>query len=320
MHTPSLTLKNGDRMPAIGLGTWQAKPGEVGDAVFSAIKVGYRHFDCAPIYGNEKEIGDAFSRAFSEGLVKREDLWITSKLWNDKHEKEHVLPALRQTLADLQLDYLDLYLIHWPIALRNGVVFPEDGEGFLKLEEAPLADTWKEIEKALSNSLTRHIGVSNFSPARLEKLIESADHAPEVNQVECHPFLAQKELAEVCKRHGVILTGYCPLGSGKEKGGDVPDILENESIQRIAKNHGISLAQTALAWAVNRGAVAIPKSTNESRQKENLAAGEISLRDDEIAEIDSLDRSYRYIDGTVWTGAGSPYSLEWLWEGGAISS
>ena len=251
--------------------------------------------------------------AFREGLVKRQELWITSKLWNDNHAKEHVLPALRQTLADLQLDYLDLYLIHWPVAFRHGVVMPKEENNFLKPEEAPLDKTWKGMEAALAEGLARHIGVSNFSSARLEKLLEVAEHAPEVNQV------AQKELLEVCKRHGVVLTGYCPLGSGKEKGGAVPDIIGNEIIQKVAKNHGVSSAQVALAWAANRGTVAIPKSTNKSRQSENLAAAEISLTESEMAEINSLDSGYRYIDGTVWTGEGSPYSLEWIWEGGGIT-
>ena len=314
-----IQLRNGDSIPALGLGTWKSEKGEVGEAILSAIKVGYRHFDCAPVYESEKEIGEAFSKAFCEGLVKREDLWIASKLWNENHLKGDVLPALRQTLSDLQLDYLDLYLIHWPVAHEKGVWFPENGEGFLKPEEAPLTGTWQGMEAAQAEGLTRHIGVSNFSVARLENLVKTAKHAPEVNQVECHPFLAQKELLEICKRHWVVLTGYCPLGSGKEKGGDVPDIFGNEKIRKIAENHDASPAQIALAWAVNRGGVAIPKSTNESRQKENLAAAEISLSEEEMAEIDSLDTGYRYIDGSVWTGKGSPYSLEWLWEGGALS-
>jgi len=319
MQTPSFTLKNGGEIPAIGLGTWQAKPGEVGEAVSSAIEVGYRHFDCAPIYGNEKEIGEAFAKAFREGLVKREELWITSKLWNDNHAEEHVLPGLRQTLADLQLEYLDLYLIHWPVALRHGVVMPKEGNNFLKPEEAPLDATWKGMEAARAEGLARHIGVSNFSPARLEKLASEAEHPPEVNQVECHPFLIQKELLDTCNRHGVILTGYCPLGSGKEKGGDVPDLFGNDTIKEIAAAHGCSPAQVALAWAVCRGTSVIPKSTNEARQRENLAAAETRLSETEISGIDALDQGYRYIDGTVWTGDGSPYSLDWLWEGGALS-
>ena len=313
-----IELKNGGRMPVLGLGTWKSQPGEVGEAIISAIKIGYRHFDCSPIYGNEKEIGEAFSKAFGEGLVKREDVWITSKLWNNSHEKEQVQPAWQRTLADLQLEYLDLYLIHWPIALKAGVVMPEDGEGFLKSEEAPLDETWKEMERMQAEGLARHIGVSNFSPARMEKMISTASHAPEVNQVECHPFLVQKELLEVCQKHGVVLTAYCPVSSGKKGDDEAPSIFENDKILRIAENHGITPAQVALAWAIGRGTVAIPKSTNEARQRENLAAAGISLSEGEMVEIDSLDCGYRYIDGTVWTGEGSPYGLEWLWEGGDL--
>jgi alcohol dehydrogenase (NADP+) len=315
MNTPTLQLKSGGEMPALGLGTWKSEPGEVGEAIISAIKLGYRHFDCAPIYENEKEIGEAFSKAFADGLVKREDIWVTSKLWCDNHKKPHVIPALRQTLADLQLNYLDLYLVHWPIALKHGETFPETGDEFLSPEEAPMVETWSGMEECRSKGLTRHIGVSNVSPARLEALVDSAEHFPEVNQVECHPFLNQKELLSVCEKHGVILTAYCPLGSGKREEEGVPDLLENETLVQIAGRHSATPAQIALAWAVCRGSVAIPKSTNESRQQENLEASEIKLSADEIAEIDALDRDFRYIDGKFWTEKGSPYSLEWLWEG-----
>lgn len=303
----------------VGLGTWKSEKGEVGKAILTAIKAGYKHFDCAPIYGNEKEIGAAFSEAFTNGLVKREDIFVTSKLWCDSHERQNILPALRQTLSDLQLEYLDLYLVHWPIAIKHGIVFPEEGGEFLKPENAPMAETWKGMEEAHSLGLARHIGVSNVSPARLKKLIATASHAPEVNQVECHPFLAQKELLAVCKEHGVVLTAYCPLGSGKDKDDSMPDIFEDETMLRIAKTHDISPAQVALAWAVGRGTVAIPKSTDENRQKENLESAKISLSGEEMSEIDKLDKNFRYIDGSIWTENGSPYSLEWLWEGDAVS-
>jgi alcohol dehydrogenase (NADP+) len=319
MHIPTFTLRDGGEMPAIGLGTWQAEPGVVGEAVLSAIKCGYRHFDCSPIYGNEKEIGEAFSAAFGEGLVKREELFIASKLWCDCHERQHVLPGLRQTLSDLQIDYLDLYLIHWPIALRHGKTFPQDTDDFLAPSEAPLAETWGGMEESRSLGLTRHIGVSNVSAARLGNLMAAASHAPEVNQVECHPFLAQEELRKTCKKHGVVLTAYCPLGSGKEKDGDTPDIFKSETLAKIADAHICSPAQVALAWAIGRGTVAIPKSTNETRQKENLAAAFIHLTPEQMAEIDALDQGYRFIDGSFWTKDGSPYSLEWLWQGGEIS-
>lgn len=318
MDTPKIKLKNGGEIPALGLGTWKAEPGVVGDAIISALKAGYRHFDCAAIYGNEKEIGAAFARAFKDGLVKREDIWVTSKLWCDSHEKEHVMPALRQTLSDLKLAYLDLYLVHWPIALKHGKTFPEKAGDFLKPEEVPLTETWAGMEECRREGLARHIGVSNMSAARLVSLIAAAKHAPEVNQVECHPFLTQKELLDACDKHGVVLTGYCPLGSGKSKGGDTPDLFKNETMAEIAKTHDASPAQIALAWAVCRGAAAIPKSTDEGRQKENLAAATIRLSDAEMAEIDSLNQGYRYIDGKIWTEHGSPYSLGWLWEGGAV--
>ena len=306
-------------MPALGLGTWKSEPGEVGQAIISAIKLGYRHFDCAPIYGNEKEIGEAFTKVFKDGLVKREEIWITSKLWCDNHKQPDVIPALRQTLADLQLDYLDLYLVHWPIALKHGETFPETGDEFLSPSEAPMTETWSGMEDCHREGLAHHIGVSNVSAARLESLVAAADHAPEVNQVECHPFLTQKELLEVCNKHGVVLTGYCPLGSGKRGDEGVPNLLEERAIAQIAEKHSATAAQIALAWAVCRGTVPIPKSTNEGRQKENLAAAEIRLSPEEMSEIDALGRDFRYIDGKIWTENGSPYSLEWLWEAGEIS-
>jgi alcohol dehydrogenase (NADP+) len=169
-----LVFKNGDTMPALGLGTWQAPRGEVGQAVREAIRIGYRHIDCAAIYGNEKEIGEALQAAFKAGEVQREELWITSKLWNTRHGQANVRPALEKTLADLQLDYLDLYLIHWPVAMKH--VVPHIPNQFIPLEEQPIADTWLGMEAVLDAGLTRHIGVSNFSVKKLKKLLETARH------------------------------------------------------------------------------------------------------------------------------------------------
>lgn len=318
MSTPTIELRDGTKLPAIGLGTWKSEKGEVGEAIFSAIRAGYRHFDCAPVYGNEKEIGEAFAKAFSEGMVAREDVWITSKLWCDSHERDKVGPALAKTLLDLQLEYLDLYLVHWPIALKHGVGFPENGDDFLTVAEAPLAETWKGMEEARKSGKCRHIGVSNFNAEKLEELAREAMHPPEMNQVECHPFLNQSELLEACRKLGVVLTAYCPLGSGKEKTGDTPDLFENETIARIAAAHGVSPAQIALAWAVQRGTVVIPKSTDAGRQKENLQVGNMALKLQEMHEIDALSQGYRFIDGTVWTEGDSPYSLEWLWSDAGI--
>ena len=166
--------------------------------------------------------------------------------------------------------------------------------------------------------LARHIGVSNFSPARLEALIAAAEDAPEVNQVECHPFSHQDELLSVCQKHAVILTAYCPLGSSKRDEEDMPDLFANQTIQEIAGKYQVTPAQIALAWAVCRGTVAIPKSTHKGRLGENLAAAEIRLSAEEISKINALNRDCRFIDGKIWAKDGSPYSLEWLWEGGEL--
>ncbi|MDP4624303.1 MAG: aldo/keto reductase [Akkermansiaceae bacterium] len=313
MSRNTLSLRNGDEIPALGLGTWRADKGEVGEAVKNAIAIGYRHIDCAMVYENEKEIGEAFEEIFASGQVQREDVWITSKLWCDKHDPEDVIPALKQTLADLRLDYLDLYLVHWPIALKPGSHFPEKPEDFLTPEEMPLSETWKGMEKALEAGLCRHIGVSNLNPVHLEKIAATTTHPPEVNQVECHPFLNQNELLAVCNKHGVLLTAYSPLGTGKEKDEDTPDIFTDPVLGEIAKSHDVSPAEIALAWAVQRGTNPIPKSINAERLRKNLEAADLVLTDEEMGRIDGLDQGHRFIDGKLWTGEGSPYSLEWLW-------
>ena len=184
-------FKNKDSMPALGLGTWKSAPGDVYKAVKIAIKTGYRHIDCAPVYGNEKEVGKAVSECIADGMVKRSDLWITSKLWNNQHAKTDVVPALKQTLSDLNITYLDLFLIHWPIALKKNIMFPQSGKDMISLKEIPLTETWKGMEEAVDAGLARHIGVSNFGINNLTKILNSARIRPEVNQVECHPYLQQ---------------------------------------------------------------------------------------------------------------------------------
>lgn len=308
----TLKFKNGDELAAIGLGTWKSSPGEVGKAVKIALNNGYRHIDCAAAYGNEAEIGRALSEVFSEGKVKREEVWVTSKLWNNAHKKEDVIPALKNILKDLQLDYLDLFLMHWPVAFKPEVEgFPEKDEDFLSLEDAPLIETWSAMLEAKEQGLIKHAGVSNFSQQKLKDLMEQTNDNPEMNQVELHPYLQQDDLMDFCKKNQINITGYSPLGSGDRtpemKADDEPSLLENETIKKIAQKHGKSAGQILIAWHVHRGNAVIPKSTNEKRIKENLESADINLDQEDMTEIAKLDRHYRYVTGEFFETSDGKY-------------
>lgn len=312
------TFRNGDTLPLLGLGTWKATPEVVESAVKTAIQQGYRHLDCAPIYGNEGAIGRALTECFERGDVQRSDLWITSKLWNSAHEAAAVPLAIEKSLADLQLDYLDLYLIHWPVALRNGIVLPETPQDFIPLADLPLSETWKGMEAVLAQGLCRHIGVANFSVTKLQNLLMTATIAPEVNQVECHPYLPQQPLLEFCQRAEILITAYSPLGSGDRspafKAADEPVLLEDPVLQTIATQHQCTPAQVLIAWALQRGTAVIPKSTHPQRLQENLAATQVHLSATDIAALSKLDRHYRYVNGMFWVREGNTYTLENLWD------
>lgn len=304
-------------MPAIGLGTWLSQPNEVFEAVLTAIKTGYRHIDCAHIYQNEKEIGEAFKKAFRDGLVKREELWITSKLWNDSHLPEHVLPSLETTLRDLQLDYLDLYLVHWPVSIQKGVNFPSKAGDFLSYQESPLTKTWECMENLMDKRLTKHIGVSNFNTRKLEEILSSARILPEVNQVELHPYLPQQQLKDYCDAKGIFLTAYGPLGAAyrvAKKEVDYPILLEDTIVKGIAEEHGATPAQILLAWGMERGTAVIPKSVNPVRIKENFGAMKVNLDKGDMEKLDSLEGPYRYTPGPAWVSNGSPYTYADLWD------
>ena len=310
-------LGAGCLMPALGLGTWKAAPGVVGAAVREAIRIGYRHFDCAPIYGNEDEVGRALAAAIAAGEVRREDLWITSKLWNDAHGRDDVVPALRKTLADLRLDYLDLFLVHWPLPQRPGVSFPTSPTDFLPATHASFADTWAGMEQAAGAGLARRIGLSNFSIAKTDRLLAQARIRPAALQVELHPYLAQQDLVDWAGKREIVLTAYSPLGSADRpprlRRRDEPVLLADPVVGEVAAKHGATPAQVLIAWAIARGTSVIPKSSDPGRLRENFAAAGLVLDTDDMAAIGRLDRGFRFIDGTFWCFEGSPHTPGSLW-------
>lgn len=313
----SLTLRNGSQMPALGLGTWKSEPEKVYRAVRAAIEVGYRHIDCAAIYQNEEQVGRALSDAIEAGEVRREDMWVTSKLWNDSHSPEHVRPAIEASLRKLALDYLDLYLIHWPVALEHGIELPRGPEDFIPLSEIPLEVTWAAMVKVSEQGLARAVGVSNFSRAKIEQIRDATGETPAVNQIELHPYLQQNELVAACRNLGVAVTAYSPLGSPDSAAmlGRDDDVLllEHPTIVDIADAHGATPGQVLIAWALARGTSVVPKSVHPERIAENWAARDVSLTDEDMAAIAALDAHQRKVDGRFWF-VGETYSPQTLWD------
>lgn len=308
----TLSFTNNDTFQSIGLGTWKATGETVKKAVIDAINEGYRHIDTAAIYGNEVEIGEVLAEVFKNGKIKREDLFITSKLWNDSHSKSEVIPALKDSLKRLQLDYLDLYLIHWAVAFKHGVLFPGSPSEYITLDKLPIIETWQQMEVAKNEGLAKHIGVSNFSKIKLQDLVSKATIKPEVNQVEMHPLLQQNDLFNYCKSEQIIVTGYSPLGSGDRsaemKAENEPSLMNIDIIKEIAQKHQVSPAQILLAWHCNRGNSVIPKSTSKGHIVSNFEAGNLILNKEDMSKIATLDKNYRFINGKFFEMPGSGYS------------
>ncbi|KAI3430220.1 hypothetical protein D9Q98_004818 [Chlorella vulgaris] len=298
------------RLPLVGLGTWtQRKPGEVREAVETALRLGYRHIDCAADYQNEGEVGQAIAAVLGDGTVCREEIWVTSKLQNSDHEPQRVEDACRESLQQLGLEWLDLYLMHWPLTGNHG---PE-----LK---PSLEETWSAMEALVHKGLARAIGVSNFSTKKLERLLKQATVRPAVNQVEAHPYFRNMELINWCRERGIHVTAYSPLGSPHtadffKRREDVPVLMQDSTLREIAERHGKSPADVLVSWAVQRGTSCLPKSTKESHLRSNLEAASWRLPDPDFQALSSLATQRRMLDGGWFLSSEGPYhTLEELWD------
>ncbi|MDE2079549.1 MAG: aldo/keto reductase [Patescibacteria group bacterium] len=296
-----LTLATGAKMPQVGIGTWKAAPGDVGRAVeYALTEAGYRHVDGAAIYRNEPEVGEAYAKVFKSGTVKREEVFITSKLWNDSHRAERVAAACKKTLSELQLDYLDLYLMHWGFAQPEGDE-QVDINGFQKYEKISVRETWEAMQELVKAGLVKAIGVANFTVPQLIDLLSYAALPPAVNQVELHPYLQQPRLVEFCLYRGITVTAYSPLGSPgnyAESGKAAP--LKDPAIAAIAAAHGKTPAQVMLRWGIERGTIVIPKSTHETRLQENIDVFDFELSAEDMTAIATLEKNIRFVDPYQW--------------------
>jgi alcohol dehydrogenase (NADP+) len=306
---PYRKLYTGARIPAVGLGTFGSdrfSASQIAEAVLGAAAIGYRHFDCAAVYQNEKEIGASVQKVMNGGIA-REELWITSKLWNDKHAEEDVIPACQQTLKNLQANYLDLYLIHWPfpnhhapgvdVNSRDPHAVPYIHDNFMK--------TWRQMEKLVDMGLVRHIGTSNMTIPKLKLLFRDARIMPAANEMELHPHFQQPEFFQFCIDHKIVPIGFAPIGSptrpDRDKAPEDTVDIQDPVIIKIAKRLNVHPAVICVKWAVQRGQVPIPFSIYPKEYLSNLKAAVIDpLTEDEMQEITTIDKNNRLIKGQVF--------------------
>tara|TARA_Y100000590_G_scaffold18605_1_gene22114 strand:- start:1457 stop:2437 length:981 start_codon:yes stop_codon:yes gene_type:complete len=304
-----------DYMSSVGLGLWKIDNSETAKVVEQAIKLGYRHLDSASDYGNETEVGIGISKAISSGYCNRDQLWVTSKLWNTYHSKKHVRMACERSLLDLGLDYLDLYLVHFPISLKfvpfedcypPGWVYKGKGEanGKMKIDPIPLAETWEGMEKLVESGLVRNIGICNYNTGLLHDLISYAQIKPAMLQIESHPYLTQNHLIHLAKDNSIAITAFSPLGSlsyvSLDMAKDHDSILRQPEVLEVASELERTPAQIILRWGLQRETAIIPKTTRLDRLKENLSVFDFTLTDRQMNSISELNCNRRFNDPGVF--------------------
>lgn len=319
---PSRLLANGHRIPVIGLGTFGSDAvtaDQVAAAVIEAAQLGYRHFDCAAVYGNEDKIGASLKTILASG-VSRSDLFITSKLWNNKHAEADVVPAFEKSLADLGLDYLDLYLIHWPFPNHHaaGVDVTSRAHDARAYIHADYLKIWRKLEALVDRGLVRSIGTSNMTIPKLKLLLKDARIKPAVNEMELHPHFQQPELFDFVVSQGIVPIGYSPIGSpGRPERDRTPEDtvdIEDPVLVQIARRRGVHPVKICLQWAIQRGQIPIPFSVKRPNMLANLQAAVASpLTKDEMAALAGIDKNCRLIKGQVFLWR-QGQSWEDLWD------
>ncbi|CAL5229701.1 g13073 [Coccomyxa viridis] len=310
VEQPSVKLNNGLQFPLMGLGTWKASPGDAGKIVSNALKAGFRHLDFAMMYGNQAEIGEALTAVFKEGKVKREDVWMTSKLDNEHHASGDVEKAARKVLKDLQQEYIDLFLIHWPVVknCKGDTLKPS------------IKETWQAMEKLVDEGLVKSIGISNFSVEKIKDMLTFARIKPAVHQIEVHPMWSNQYNLDFCHKEGIHVTAYSPLGSPDSaemmKRSHKEPLMQNAKVQEVASKHNKAAAEVLLAWGLQHDTSVIPKTTKVKNLKANLDVLKFKLPEEDYKSLCGISPQERMVDGSFMCDKEGPYkNMHELWDG-----
>ena len=302
------------KMPSLGLGLWKLDQPETADIIVNGVKSGYRHLDSAADYGNEIQVGEGIKQSLSQGICRREDLWVTSKLWNTFHRPEHVLPACEKSLRDLSTDYIDLYLIHFPISLKyvafdkryppEWIYDPTAENPRMHIDPVPLSETWHAMEGLVERGLVKEIGVCNYNSSLLHDLMAYASIKPAMLQIESHPFLTQEKLIKTAKNYGIAVTCFSPLGALSYMELEMADqnesVLNENAVKVAAERLDRTPAQVVLRWGLQRGTAVIPKTSKKERLIENQSLFDFELSNQEMSDISNLNVDRRFNDPGVF--------------------